>query len=118
MTTVRSQKPALAGTADTVNDDRVRMNVYLLAAAQALTGGNAAVIFATGSIVGQAIAPHTSLATVPISAYVVGLAMGTVSVGWISGRFGRRVAFLIGSGCGAPCGLLAAQALSYSSRRP
>jgi len=48
-------------------DARARSNVVRLAAAQALTGANSAVIFATGSIVGATLAPDISLATVPLS---------------------------------------------------
>jgi len=48
------------------NDARARSNVARLAAAQALTGANSAVIFATGSIVGATLAPDVSFATVPI----------------------------------------------------
>jgi len=59
------------------DDARARSNVARLAAAQALTGANSAVIFATGSIVGATLAPDLSLATVPLSMYVVGLAAGT-----------------------------------------
>ena len=44
------------------NDARVKANVVRLAAAQALTGANSAVIFATGSIVGASLAPSISLA--------------------------------------------------------
>ena len=60
------------------DDTRVRGNVVRLAAAQALTGANSAVIFATGSIVGATLAPDMSLATVPLSMYVLGLAAGTL----------------------------------------
>jgi hypothetical protein len=64
-----------ATTVDDVSDDaRARSNVVRLAAAQALTGANSAVIFATGSIVGATLAPNISFATVPLSMYVVGLA--------------------------------------------
>ena len=56
------------------NDARARSNVVRLAAAQALTGANSAVIFATGSIIGATLAPDISLATVPLSMYVVGIA--------------------------------------------
>jgi hypothetical protein len=59
-------------------DARARSNVARLAAAQALTGANSAVIFATGSIIGATLAPDISLATVPLSMYVVGLATGTL----------------------------------------
>jgi len=89
-------------------DARVRSNVVRLAAAQALTGANSAVIFATGSIVGATLAPDVSLATVPISMYVLGLAGGTLPTGAISRAYGRRVAFIIGTACGVLTGLLGA----------
>ncbi|EGP08741.1 MFS transporter [Afipia clevelandensis] len=102
--------------ADTAIDDTVaRANVRRLAAAQALTGANAAVIFATGSIVGAQLAPSISLATLPLSIYVLGLASGTLPTGLISQAFGRRVAFIAGTGCGALCGLLAAFAILKAS---
>jgi MFS family permease len=97
------------------NDARARSNVFRLAAAQALGGANSAVIFATGSIVGSTLAPSISLATVPLSVYVVGLAVGTLPTGAISRAYGRRTAFIVGSGCGALCGVLAAIAILHSS---
>jgi MFS family permease len=96
----------VALTAEIADDARARRNVARLAAAQALTGANSAVIFATGAIVGAGIAPDVSLATVPISAYVVGLAAGTLPTGMISRRYGRRTAFVIGTACGVVTGLL------------
>ena len=100
--------------ADEITDDaRARSNVVRLAAAQALTGANSAVIFATGSIVGATLAPDISFATVPISMYVVGLAAGTLPTGAISRRYGRRVAFIIGTGCGVATGLLGAFAILH-----
>ena len=96
-------------------DARVRSNVLRLAAAQALTGANSAVIFATGSIVGATLAPDISLATVPLSMYVVGLAAGTLPTGAISRALGRRVAFIIGTGCGVLTGLLGAFAILRGS---
>lgn len=96
-------------------DARVRTNVVRLAAAQALTGANSAVIFATGSIVGATLAPDMSFATVPISMYVVGLAAGTLPTGAISRRFGRRAAFVIGTGCGTLTGVLGSFAILHAS---
>jgi MFS family permease len=98
-----------------VDDARARSNVARLAAAQALTGANSAVIFATGSIVGATLAPDISLATVPLSMYVLGLAAGTLPTGAISRRHGRRVAFIIGTGCGVTTGLLGAFAILHAS---
>src|SRR5450631_1893453 len=100
---------------DISNDARARSNVARLAAAQALTGANSAVIFATGSIVGATLAPDISLATVPLSMYVVGLAAGTLPSGAISRAYGRRVAFIIGTGCGVLTGLLGAYAILHAS---
>lgn len=97
------------------DDARARSNVLRLAIAQALAGANSAVIFATGAIVGSTLSPDASYATVPISMYVVGLASGTLPVGAISRAYGRRVAFIIGSGCGALCGALAAVAILRGS---
>src|SRR3954451_21064810 len=96
-------------------DARVRANVVRLAAAQALTGANSAVIFATGAIVGATLAPDVSFATVPISMYVVGLAAGTLPTGAISRRFGRRVAFVIGTSCGTLTGLIGSFAILHAS---
>ena len=97
------------------DDARVRANVVRLAAAQALTGANSAVIFATGAIVGATLAPDMSFATVPISMYVVGLAAGTLPTGAISRRFGRRAAFITGTGLGALTGLTGSFAILHGS---
>src|ERR1700719_1345361 len=102
--------------ADEISGDaRARSNVMRLAAAQALTGANSAVIFATGSIIGATLAPSISLATVPLSMYVVGIAAGTLPTGAISRAYGRRVAFVIGTGCGMLTGLLGAFAILRGS---
>src|SRR6516164_7066705 len=98
-----------------VDDARARANMARLAAAQALTGANSAVIFATGSIIGATLSPDMSLATVPLSIYVLGLAAGTLPTGAISRRYGRRVAFIIGTGCGMLTGLIGAFAILRGS---
>jgi MFS family permease len=105
----------VSATEEIAADARARSNVVRLAAAQALTGANSAVIFATGSIVGATLAPDVSLATVPLSVYVVGLAAGTLPTGAISRAYGRRVAFMIGTGCGVLTGVLAAFAILRGS---
>src|SRR5438105_15080086 len=102
-------------TIEVTNDARARANVLRLAAAQALTGANSAVIFATGSIVGATLAPSISLATVPLSMYVLGLASGTLPTGAISRTYGRRTAFIIGTGCGMLTGLLGSFAILHAS---
>jgi MFS family permease len=103
----------LTAADEAANDERVRSNVVRLAAAQALTGANSAVIFATGSIVGATLAPDISLATVPLSMYVLGLAAGTLPTGAISRAYGRKVAFIIGTGCGVLTGLIGSLAILH-----
>ncbi len=88
-----------------------RGNIARLAAAQALAGANASVIYATGAIIGATLAPDRAFATLPISVFVVGMAAGTLPNGYLSRRFGRRVAFMAGTGCGVAAGLLGALAL-------
>jgi MFS family permease len=105
----------VTATNEVADDARVRANVVRLAAAQALTGANSAVIFATGSIIGATLAPSVSLATVPISMYVVGLAAGTLPTGAISRAYGRRTAFILGTGCGVLTGLIGSIAILHGS---
>jgi len=90
-------------------------DVLRLAVAQALAGANAAVIYATGAIVGNALAPSQALATLPTSIFVVGMAACTLPAGGIARRHGRRMAFLAGTGCGVFAGLLAALAIVLGS---
>ena len=97
------------------DDRRARANVLRLAAAQALAGANASVIFATGAIIGSTLAPDPSYATVPISMFVVGMAAGALPTGWVARHHGRRAAFLAGTGCGMAAGLLAALAVVLGS---
>ncbi|MDS1141056.1 MFS transporter [Pusillimonas sp. SM2304] len=84
-----------------------RGNIWRLVAAQALSGANAVVVYATGSIVGNMLAPTPMLATLPISIFVVGMAACTLPVGAVARRHGRRAAFLLGTGAGVLAGLLA-----------
>ncbi|QCO16213.1 MFS transporter [Azospirillum brasilense] len=90
-------------------------NVLRLATAQALAGANAVVVYATGAIVGNTLAPSPALATLPLSVFVVGMAVCTIPAGAIARRFGRRAAFLAGTGCGVLVGLLSALAVLLGS---
>src|ERR1700761_8239353 len=106
---------SVAANDEITDDARARANVLRLAAAQALTGANSAVIFATGSIVGATLEPDISLATLPLSMDVGGLAAGTLPTGAISRADGRRGAFIIGTGCGVLTGLLGSFAILHAS---
>ncbi|WP_226704736.1 MFS transporter [Microbulbifer elongatus] len=88
-----------------------RSNIWRLAIAQALAGANSVVVYATGAIVGNALAPSPVLATLPLTIFVVGMALCTLPAGAIAGRYGRRVAFLGGAAAGIIAGLIAVAAV-------
>ncbi len=94
---------------------RERGNVLRLGIAQALAGANSTVFYATGAVIGETLAPSKSLATLPISIFVVGMALCTLPAGAIAQRHGRRTAFMLGTGCGVLAGLLAALAVAYAA---
>jgi predicted MFS family arabinose efflux permease len=90
----------------TVDDGLARRNAVVLAVAQALAGGNNTVIVSTASIVGAALAPDKGLATLPITAMVIGMWLGTLPVGALARNFGRRFALQVGSAFGVMSGLI------------
>ena len=88
----------IADFAPVVADDRLaRRNALVLAAAQALAGGNNTVIVATSAIIGAVLAPDKGLATLPITAMVFGMWLGTLPIGYLARRHGRRFALQAGS---------------------
>jgi len=89
--------------------------VARLATAQALSGANSVVVYATAAIIGHQLAPTPSLATLPITVFVIGMALSTLPVGALTHRYGRRAAFLLGNLSGVIMGLLAALALVIES---
>ncbi len=95
----------------TVDDALARRNAVVLSAAQALGGANNTIIFSTASIVGSVIAPDKGLATLPITCMVIGMWLGTLPVGMLARRFGRRAALQIGSLLGVASGLISYHAV-------
>ena len=101
---------------DAVTDDQLaRRNALVLALAQALAGANNIVIVGTVGILGGTFAGDKTLATVPVSTFVLGMWAGTLPVGALAKRFGRRTAYLIGAACGALAGLILALAVFRAS---
>ena len=89
--------------------------VRRLMVAQALAGANSTVIYATGAVIGEGLAPNPALATLPISVLVVGMASSTLPAGMIAERYGRRTVFLLGNMFGVLAGLLGALAITVGS---
>lgn len=92
-----------------------RGTIVRLAVAQALAGANSVVVYATGAIIGAMLAPDKALATLPISIFVIGMALCILPAGMIARRYGRRAAFLAGTAGGVLSGLLAALAVVLGS---
>ncbi len=92
-----------------------RGNVARLAVAQALAGANSTIVFATGAVVGNTLAPDKALATLPITVFVIGTAATTLPIGSIAQSYGRRAVFMLGTGCGVLTGLLASLAVVLGS---
>ncbi|TYC63496.1 MFS transporter [Rhodobacterales bacterium] len=98
---------------DSFVDDRLaRRNALLLALAQAVGGASASIVIATGPLIGyMMLGADKSLATLPVSAMVLGTAFGTIPAGIIMHRFGRRAGFMGASALSVLSGLLAAYAI-------
>lgn len=106
---------AVQGSHHLIDDTLARRNAIILAVAQALAGANNAVLIATGSIAGAMLAPDKSLATLPVSAYVIGMWLGTLPVGALARHYGRRAAFQIGTVCGIATGFICLAGVLYGS---
>ncbi len=110
-----SNTASMHGSAAVLPEKIQNGNIWRLSIAQALAGSNAVIIFATGAIVGDALAPAPILATLPISIFVVGMAACILPAGSIARHHGRRAAFMAGTGAGVLAGLLAMLAVVLGS---
>src|ERR1700720_3874445 len=86
-----------------------KRNALVLAVGQALAGGNGTVVTATGGILGGMLAP------LPVSIMVVGTWAGTLPVGFLARRFGRRAAYQVGAAVGCLAGLIGYTAVIEAS---
>jgi MFS family permease len=101
---------------DAAAGDRLaKRNALVLATGQALAGANNTVIVATGSILGVMLAPDKSLATLPVSTMVLGIWAGTLPLGFLAKRYGRRTAYASGAVCGALAGLVGYLAITRAN---
>jgi MFS family permease len=90
-------------------------NVAILGASQALAASAGPLVTLSGGIVGQSLAPSPLLATLPITALVVGLASAAVPVALLMRRIGRRAGFVTGAAVSSAGALLAAAATTAGS---
>ena len=96
-----------------VDDRRARRNVFVLAAAGALGGAAPSINFAVGALAGYVLlGEDKSLATLPLTAFVVGTAFGTVPAALLMRRIGRRGGCIVGMLIGVAGALLQAFAMA------
>lgn len=84
-----------------------RRNIVVLMIAQALGAAVPPIIISLGGIVGQTLSSNPTLATLPVSLFNLGLAIGTIPASMLMRRLGRRSGYLIGATIGAISGLVA-----------
>jgi MFS family permease len=90
-------------------------NVLLLSIGQAFGSAGISMMALLGGIIGSEIAPTPTLATLPISIQVLGVALSTVPASFLMRRFGRRQGFVASSLVAALAALLAAYAVAVGS---
>ncbi|MDX3973227.1 MFS transporter [Shinella sp.] len=89
-----------------------RRNVFLLMLAQALLASAGPIAFSIGGLAGyNLLGADKSLATAPLTAFNVGVALGAVLVAIAARMLGRTYGFIVGALLGAAGGLIAAIAL-------
>lgn len=90
-------------------------NVLILAACQALLFTGNVVLIALNGIVGYEFASDKSLATLPITTFVIGAAVATIPASLYMRRVGRRAGFMTGAALGALGAAIATYAVHIAS---
>lgn len=99
-----------------VNDaPSLKRNLSVLVTAQSLGAASGPIVISLGGLVGQQLSSNPALATLPVSIYNLGLALGTLPAAFIMRRFGRRSGYLLGATIGVLSGLIAAGAITFGT---
>ncbi|MEK6245776.1 MAG: MFS transporter [Pseudomonadota bacterium] len=92
-----------------------RFNVGLLAACQAMLFTNNATLIAINGLAGLALAPDVSLATLPVTCWVIGGAITTMPASLYMKKVGRRSGLIRGASVGIVGAALCAAAIWQAS---
>jgi MFS family permease len=92
-----------------------RRNIGLLALCQGLLLSNGVTLVAVNGLVGITLAGDLRLATLPVTAYVLGAALATLPASFLMKHRGRRAGFMTGSTLGIVGGLIGAYAVWMQS---
>lgn len=88
-------------------------NVWVLTLAQAFAMSATPMMMLLGGLIGVELSPSPVLATLPIAAMVIGVALSVIPVSRAMRRFGRKPIFIFGAFLGASSGLVAACATHF-----
>ena len=91
------------------------VNVGLLAACQAMLLTNNATLIAINGLAGLALAPHASLATLPVTCWVIGGAITTMPASLYMKKVGRRRGLIRGASVGIVGAAICASAIGQAS---
>src|SRR3954469_2883788 len=97
------------------SDGAARRNVGLLAACQAMLFSNNSTLIAINGLVGLALAPYASLATLPVTCWVLGGALATMPASFHMKRVGRQRGLTMGTFWGFAGALICAAAVALQS---
>jgi MFS family permease len=95
--------------------DNTRRNVGLLAACQAMLFTNNSTLIAINGLAGLALAPTASLATLPVTCWVVGGAIATMPASQYMKKVGRKSGLIRGASIGIVGALICAAAVWEAS---
>jgi len=90
-------------------------NIPVLSIGQALATCGPATVVLLGGIIGSQMAPSPSLATLPVTMNVIGMALATIPAAYLMKRIGRRSGFMIAAGVASAGALLAGYAIGAES---
>ena len=107
----------MSATAAGFNEDReARRNALVLTAAGALGGSAPSIAIVLGGLAGaHLLGPDKSLATLPVSFFIVGGAIAAIPAAMLMARIGRRSGFIVGSLSGIVGGIMSGFALLAGS---
>jgi MFS family permease len=94
---------------------RQGVNVGILASSQAFYNMTAITVMTLSGLVGLHLSPDPSLATLPVSAMMLGTLTGTLPASLFMQRVGRRTGFMVGASLGMLGGLLSVWSISQGS---
>lgn len=93
------------------DDRKAKRNALILSVAQALYFTGASIQVAVGGLVGYMLADDKSLATIPVTTFVIGTIISTIPASMFMRRVGRRAGFQLGALLGLVATILATYAI-------